>query len=148
VEFVHNRPEAAAKTLFATHYHELVGLAAVLPRVRNFNVAVVEEAGEITFAHRIVPGGADKSYGVHVAELAGLPRAVTQRAREVLADLEEAREQPAKRRNAAPNPQLPLFAERSPLLDELAALEVDSLTPLEALTKLYELRQRARGEGS
>ncbi len=146
VEFLHNRPEAAAKTLFATHYHELVGLAAVLPRVRNFNVAVVEEADEITFAHRILPGGADKSYGVHVAELAGLPRAVTQRAREVLADLEAARGKPARQpRTTAPGPQLPLF-ERSPLLGELAALEVDTLTPLEALTKLYELRQRARGE--
>jgi DNA mismatch repair protein MutS len=148
VEFVHNRPEAAAKTLFATHYHELVRLAAVLSRVRNFNVAVVEEAGEITFAHRILPGGADKSYGVHVAELAGLPRAVTQRAREVLAGLEATREKSGKRRSAAPAPQLPLFAERSPLLDELAALEVDSLTPLEALTKLYELRQRARRQGN
>jgi DNA mismatch repair protein MutS len=67
VEFIHNRPELAAKTLFATHYHELVELAAVLPRVRNYNVVVAEEGGQVVFLHRILPGGADRSYGVHVA---------------------------------------------------------------------------------
>ena len=74
VEFMHNRPDAAAKTLFATHYHELTELASFLPRVRNYNVAVAEEQGRVVFLHRILPGGADRSYGIHVAQLAGLPR--------------------------------------------------------------------------
>jgi DNA mismatch repair protein MutS len=141
VEYVHNRPDVHAKTLFATHYHELTELAGHLPRVRNYNVAVTEEHGRIVFARRIVPGGADRSYGVHVAELAGLPKAVVQRARDVLRELEG---------GAAPTlpaPQLSLFAAAPPddgLRRELAALEIDAMTPLEAMTKLYELRERAR----
>ena len=75
VEFIHNRPEAASRTLFATHYHELTEVAATLPRVRNLSVAVAEEGGEVVFLHRILPGGADRSYGVYVARLAGLPPA-------------------------------------------------------------------------
>jgi DNA mismatch repair protein MutS len=155
VEYLHNKPEVAAKTLFATHYHELVELAHVLPRVRNENVAVVDDDGRIVFLHKIVPGGADKSYGVHVAELAGLPKPVVQRAREVLAELERGALTPGPLR---PNPlapfpkgkgeekaaQLSLLASRSPLLDDLAALDIDGMTPLDALTKLYELRERAR----
>jgi DNA mismatch repair protein MutS len=146
VEYLHNKPELAAKTLFATHYHELVELAHRLPRVRNENVAVADEDGRVVFLHKIVPGGADKSYGVHVAELAGLPKPVVQRAREVLAELEQRADGRSARRRApgAAPEQLPLAATRPPLLDELAALEVDALTPLEALTKLYELRERAR----
>jgi len=150
VEYLHNRPEVAAKTLFATHYHELVELANHLPRVRNENVAVADEDGRVVFLHKIVPGGADKSYGVHVAELAGLPKPVVQRAREVLAELEQRVDGhlPARRRpGGVPLEQLPLLPARPGLLDELAALDVDGITPLDALTKLYELRERARGEG-
>ena len=88
VEYLHNRPDARARTLFATHYHELTQLAETLPRVRNFNVAVAEEDGGVVFLHRILPGGADRSYGVHVGQLAGLPRAVTARAQELLGELE------------------------------------------------------------
>ncbi len=152
VEYLHNRPEVAAKTLFATHYHELVELARELPRVRNENVAVAEEGGQVVFLHKIVPGGADRSYGVHVAELAGLPKAVIQRARDVLAAFEDG-SRPARRRPAGvPREQLPLPSLRSgqglparpQLLDDLAALDVDAMTPLEALTKLYELRERAK----
>ncbi len=147
VEYLHNRPEVAAKTLFATHYHELVELAHYLPRVRNENVAVADEDGRVVFLHKIIPGGADKSYGVHVAELAGLPKPVVQRAREVLAELEDRADGhlPARRRPAGvPLEQLPLLPARPQLLDELAALDVDAITPLDALTKLYELRERAR----
>ncbi|GAH94279.1 unnamed protein product, partial [marine sediment metagenome] len=72
-EYIHSYPRLGAKTLFATHYHELVELASFLPRVKNFNVAVTEEGGEVTFLYKIVPGGVDKSYGIHVAKLAGLP---------------------------------------------------------------------------
>ncbi len=143
VEYLHNRPDAHPKTLFATHYHELVELAEHLPRVRNMNVAVAEENGRIVFLRRIVPGGADRSYGVHVAELAGLPKAVIQRAREVLRDLEAESNGP---RRLGPEPQLSLFAATPPddgLRRELASLDVDAMTPLEALTRLFELRDRA-----
>jgi DNA mismatch repair protein MutS len=145
VEYLHNRPGLQAKTLFATHYHELTDLAGHLPRVRNYNVAVAEEHGRIVFLRRIVPGGADRSYGVHVAELAGLPKAVVQRAREVLRELEEGEH---AARTAAVAPQLSLFASTPPddgLRRELAGIDVDSMSPLEALTRLYELRDRARG---
>ncbi len=146
VEFIHSSDRVgAAKTLFATHYHELTDLAAVLPRVRNYNVAVAEEEGRVVFLHRILPGGADRSYGVHVAQLAGLPRPVVLRAQELLEELEAQRDRrsPARRpRREAP--QLPLFAPDGALARELAALDVDSLTPLQAITKLYELAQKAR----
>jgi DNA mismatch repair protein MutS len=144
VEYLHNRPGLQAKTLFATHYHELVELAQHLPRVRNYNVAVAEEAGRIVFLRRIVPGGADRSYGVHVAELAGLPKAVVQRARDVLLELESG-DGAGRAREAAS--QLSLFAATPPddgLRREVAGIDVDAMTPLEALTRLYELRDRAR----
>jgi DNA mismatch repair protein MutS len=148
VEYLHNRPELAAKTLFATHYHELVELASFLPRVKNYNVAVSEEGGRVVFLRKIVPGGSDRSYGVHVAELAGLPKAVVQRAWDVLAALEathDGRSAPSgAKRRSPPTEQLPLFAPGAPILEELAGLDVDSLTPLQAITKLYELRERAK----
>ncbi len=146
VEYLHNRPGLQAKTLFATHYHELVDLAQHLPRVRNYNVAVAEEGGRIVFLRRIVPGGADRSYGVHVAELAGLPKAVVQRARELLSDL-EAGNGATPSASAISAGQLSLFAATAPddgLRGEVAAIDVDAMTPLEALTRLYELRDRAR----
>ncbi|MGH2522629.1 MAG: DNA mismatch repair protein MutS, partial [Anaerolineales bacterium] len=88
VEYVHNHPRLKSKTLFATHYHELTDLAALLPGVRNYNVAVTEEGDRVIFLHRIIPGGADRSYGIHVAQLAGLPRPVIARAQEIMAQLE------------------------------------------------------------
>ncbi|MBI1886734.1 MAG: DNA mismatch repair protein MutS [Chloroflexi bacterium] len=156
VEFIHNRPELAAKTLFATHYHELVDLAAFLPRVRNYNVVVAEEGGSVVFLHRILPGGADRSYGVHVAQLAGLPRPVVMRAQEVLEELEASRDRHGaarpKRRGEAPLAgqavQLPLLSPAAELARDLATLDVEGMTPLQALTKLYELAERARqGQG-
>ncbi|MEX2245927.1 MAG: DNA mismatch repair protein MutS [Dehalococcoidia bacterium] len=147
VEYLHNRPDVRPKTLFATHYHELTELARHLPRVRNCNVAVAEEEGRIVFIRRIVPGGADRSYGVHVAELAGLPRPVVQRAREVLGDLEHQRRTNGHTMRAEPSPQLALFAAPPPddgILRELAAIDVDAMSPLDALNRLFELRDRAR----
>jgi len=143
VEHLHARPERAAKTLFATHYHEMTQLAQTLPRVRNYSVAVTEQEGSVVFLHRIVPGGADRSYGIHVAELAGMPAPVIERAREVLRSLEEAARNGAGRRRATA-PQLPLIAQASASEVEaaLAALEPDALTPLQALTKLYELKAK------
>src|SRR5438128_9688192 len=148
VEFIHNRPEAAAKTLFATHYHELTELAAFLPRVRNYNVAVAEEDGNVVFLHRILPGGADRSYGVHVAQLAGLPRPIVLRAQEILAELESSRNgaKPVRRRPDA-SPQLGFFGQReNGLAREISQLDVDALTPLQAIARLYELVERARQE--
>lgn len=149
-EYIHSYPRLGAKTLFATHYHELVELASFLPRVKNFNVAVSEERGEVTFLYKIVPGGVDKSYGIHVAKLAGLPKSVVHRAREVLEEL-EGDSRTAKRlskgqrraKEAVPE-QLSLLGQKSPLWEELEKLDIDSLTPLEAITKLYELQKKAR----
>jgi len=150
-EYIHSYPRLGAKTLFATHYHEMVELANFLPRVKNFNVAVTEEAGEVIFLYKIVPGGVDKSYGIHVAKLAGLPKSVVHRAREVLVELEEdsgkvmaKRSAKARRRPKEMPQQLPLLGQKSPLLEELEKLDIDSLSPLEAITKLYELQQKAR----
>ena len=150
-EYIHSYPGLGAKTLFATHYHELVELASFLPRVKNFNIAVTEEGGAVTFLYKIVPGGVDKSYGIHVAKLAGLPKSVVHRAREVLVELEEDSGKAVARRSVrgrrrpkeAVSPQLPLLGQKSPLIEELEKLDTDSLTPLEALTKLYELQKKA-----
>jgi len=151
-EYVHNNPRLGAKTLFATHYHELVELANYLPRVKNFNVAVTEEGGKVVFLRKVIPGGADKSYGIHVAQLAGLPKGVLHRAREVLAELEGDHQQklPRKSKGRGPHPpealtqQLLLFGQSPPVVEEIIKLDMDSLTPLEALNKLYELQKKAR----
>ncbi len=149
-EYIHNHPGLGAKTLFATHYHEMVELAGFLPRVKNFNVAVTEERGEVVFLRKIVPGGVDKSYGIHVAQLAGLPRSVVHRAHEVLEELEKGSsltgEKTAgkKSRKKEPEQQMSFFRQKSPILEEFEKLDIDSLTPLEALNKLYELQKKAR----
>ncbi len=148
-EYIHNYSGLGAKTLFATHYHELVELASVLPRVKNFNVAVTEEGGEVIFLRKIVPGGVDKSYGIHVAQLAGLPKSVVHRANEVLAELEgdtrrTSRVAKGRHRKQEPAQQMSFFGQKSPLLEELEKLDIESLTPLEALTRLYELQKKAR----
>jgi DNA mismatch repair protein MutS len=143
VEYIHNHPDLRARTLFATHYHELTELSNLLPRVRNYNVAVAEEGDEVVFLHRIVPGGADRSYGIHVAQLAGLPRSVVNRAQEILAELErESARGPVPSARPAPlGQQLALFStEPHPVIEALRQLDVNSLTPLEAISKLYELQ--------
>jgi len=151
-EYIHNHPGLGAKTVFATHYHELVELASFLPRVKNFNVAVSEEGSEVTFLYKIVPGGVDKSYGIHVAKLAGLPKTVVHRAQEVLEELEGgnrgvAAKLPSKRhRKEKVVQQLSFFGEKSAVTEELEKLDIESLSPLEALTRLYELQKKAREE--
>jgi DNA mismatch repair protein MutS len=144
IEFIHNHPELGAKTIFATHYHELVDLAGILPRVKNFNVAVAEKGDRVVFLHKIVSGGSDRSYGIHVARLAGLPKSVIVRAEEVLADLES---HDSKRSKVSPRKaslQIPLFSGGSLLADEINSLDIDSMSPLEAITKLYELKRMAK----
>ena len=150
IEHLHNDPRLGCKSLFATHYHELTELAQTLPGVRNFSVAVTEEEGRVVFLHRITPGGADRSYGVHVAQLAGLPRAVVHRAWEVLEELEgpgNRRKEAGRGRRAEPAMQMALFSPEQPLTDAVLSLDVANLTPLEAINKLYELQERARGNG-
>ena len=141
VEYIHNHPSLRAKTLFATHYHELTQLAELLPGVRNYNVAVTEADKTVIFLHQIIPGGADRSYGIHVAQLAGLPRPVIQRATEIMAELEKSSGQ-AIRINPHAAQQVALFPETNPLLDELNAMDVNSLSPIEALNKLFEWQRR------
>jgi len=143
-EFIHNNAGLGAKTVFATHYHEMTALAGFLPRVKNFNVAVIEEGGKVIFLHKIVPGGVDKSYGIHVAQLAGLPKSVLHRAREVLDELETSNRGagPAKRKKKEPATQMPLFGVRSEVEEELRKLDINGMTPLEALNKLYELKKK------
>ncbi|MBR4903955.1 MAG: DNA mismatch repair protein MutS [Selenomonadaceae bacterium] len=133
-----------AKTLFATHYHELTDLAETSARIENFSVAVKERGSEVIFLRRIKQGGADKSYGIQVAKLAGLPKSVMKRAEEILKSMENA--EPVRPVVSKKNsPQSPgLFMAQG--LKELLALDVPSLTPIEAMGKLYELQQRARKE--
>jgi DNA mismatch repair protein MutS len=145
VEYIHNHPSLRAKTLFATHYHELTQLADLLPGVRNFNVAVTEAGGSVVFLHQIIPGGADRSYGIHVAQLAGLPRPVIQRATEIMEELEKSSGQ-AIRINPHSVQQAALFPETNPLLDELNKIDVNSLAPIEALNILFEWQRRYFGK--
>ncbi len=157
VEYLHNNKRCGAKTLFATHYHELVELSRTLPRVKAYNVAVSEVDGRVVFLRKIVPGGTDKSYGIHVAQLAGIPRQVVRRAEEVLEELERYHPAPGERGEAKGRRrvmrdlvmpealQLMLFAgEPDPLVEEIKALPIDELTPLEAISRLYELQRKAR----
>ena len=149
-EHLHDR--VGCKTMFATHYHELMQLPERLQHARNWNVAVRETGDTVVFLHRLEPGGTDRSYGIHVAQLAGLPQAVVHRAREILGTLEgEHRMVPG-----TPAPldrdagQLALFGDPpppDPMVEELRTLDVNALTPLEALNRLAELTRRAQ-EGS
>jgi DNA mismatch repair protein MutS len=142
VETLHMSPHLRCRTLFATHYHELTELASVLPRVRNYHVAVAEHADQLVFQHRVVPGKADRSYGIHVARMAGLPRSVVRRADEVLAHLEThgstKNTRDAANDSTTSEPTQP--PELHPALALLRTIEIDELSPREALLKLYELR--------
>src|SRR5262245_5826603 len=141
IEFLHNNPRVAARTLFATHYHELTDAAEYLPRVRNFHLAVEEKGGEVRYLHKIEPGRAEKSFGIYVAQLAGLPKPVIRRATELLDNHNGAaeRKSPAKAKTVAPD------ASVKAALEALAALDINQLSPVEALTKLYELQRRVTG---
>ena len=151
VEYIHNSPRLGAKTLFATHYHELTELEKLLPRVRNYNVAVAEDGEKVVFLHKIVPGGADRSYGIHVARLAGLPRAILRRAEDILQDLESSGAREA-RRKAMQQPAdadgrqmpLPLAPITDPVREQLRQLRPEEMSPLEALGVLYELHRKVQ----
>jgi DNA mismatch repair protein MutS len=159
VEHLHNSPRLGCRTLFATHYHELTELERILPRVRCCRMDVLEDGDRVVFLRRVVPGAADRSYGVHVAQLAGIPRAVVRRAQDILAELEAgpgdgAATTTERRRSVigtpapgeAPSFQLTLFAPPHPALAALREIEVESLSPLEAITRLFELQRLASEE--
>jgi DNA mismatch repair protein MutS len=159
VEHIHER--IGCRTLFATHYHELTDLADQLPGVANYNVAVKEWQDQVVFLHQIVPGAADKSYGIHVAQLAGVPRSVNDRAKEVLAELEAQHHSgtdrglateshgPSSTNGRADHWQLTLFGvDEHPLLDEIRAANLDDLTPLEAMRLVESWQERLAAEGS
>jgi DNA mismatch repair protein MutS len=147
-EYLHDR--VRCKTLFATHYHELCALAETRRRVRNFNVAVSEQRGDIVFLHRLVAGGASRSYGIHVARLAGLPPSVVGRAKEVLATIEGGGGSglPPAHGAPMPSPQLDLFAPQVPsaVVEALRSADPDRMTPMEALALVADLCLKVRGE--
>jgi DNA mismatch repair protein MutS len=145
-EFLHDR--IGCRTMFATHYHELMQLPEQLAHARNLNVAVRETGDQVVFLHRLEAGGTDRSYGIHVAQLAGLPGAVVKRAREVLKTLEgDHRVVPGTAPSTDPS-QLGFFVEPlqdHPVMTELKALDVDRMTPIEALNLLADLKRRSDG---
>ena len=146
LEYIADRRKLGAKTLFATHYHELTKLEEELPSVKNYNIACKKRGDELTFLRRIVPGGADDSYGIEVSKLAGVPDWVIRRARQVLEQLENGRKVEAagskkRREAAAEEPQMTFTAMLPSEVEErLRQLDPNTLTPIEALNKLYELK--------
>ena len=152
-EYLHD--STRAKVLFATHFHELTDLARERPRVKNLTVAVREWGGEVAFLRRVIEGAASRSYGIEVACLAGLPDAVIRRAREILSNLEQGeldeRGMPRlarERRGGAPANQITLFAPlESRVLEELKLLDIDRLTPIEALNALSRIAARLKAGG-
>ena len=152
LEYLHDAPGKEAFVLFATHYHELTEVALVKPAVVNATMAVKEIGGKVVFLRKVVPGSADRSYGIHVAELAGLPPEVTARAREVLANLEkqelDVQGAPVLARRqgeSAGSGQFLLFsAEEELALEKLRSLDIEQMTPLAALSLLAALQSRVK----
>jgi DNA mismatch repair protein MutS len=152
-EYLHDQSSFRPKTLFATHYHELTELALTKERVKNLNVAVKEWGGEVIFLRKIVEGGTNRSYGIQVARLAGLPQVVIDRAREILSNLERGEldptgipkiavtKQPSHKHQ--PPLQLFLFGQPDPIRSELKRIRIEQLTPLDALNILHELTKKA-----
>jgi DNA mismatch repair protein MutS len=150
MEYLHERPERAARTLFATHYHELTELADALARARNLRVTVHEWKDDVVFLRKVVEGAADRSFGIQVAQLAGLPAEVTKRAKKILAGLEDGTFlQGRDGDESARGSQLDLFSSAgAAVLTELDALDPNQLTPMDALAVLSEWKRRTRPEGS
>jgi DNA mismatch repair protein MutS len=147
IEYLHDNPARSGITLFATHYHEVTDLAKTKTRVANYNVAVKEWNEQIIFLRKVVEGAADKSYGIQVAKLAGIPHSVIDRAREILDTLErKERDVVEETRRRGPKPattQLGLFSSKEQsIIDALRELDLNSLTPIEAMNRLYELKTK------
>ncbi|MDE3036678.1 MAG: DNA mismatch repair protein MutS, partial [Nitrospirota bacterium] len=148
-EYIQDQRHLGARTLFATHYHEMTELALLREGIKNYSVAVREQNDDVLFLRKIVQGGADRSYGIHVARLAGLPPEVINRSREVLAQLERSSAQPAQpdlftTAQSAPALPLPdpLLPQPHPIIEEVRQMDLFSMTPLEALNRLAELQRR------
>ena len=156
VEYIHEHPKAKAKTLFATHYHELNEMEKLFPRIKNYNVSVKEVDGKVIFLRKLVRGSSEHSFGIHVAKLAGLPNKVVNRANEILEQLEVGNSKnpitdgskPEKKKPEAV--QLSLFQLDDPILeavrDEINHLDINNLTPIEALNKLNEIKKIVGGK--
>lgn len=142
LEFCADKKKLGAKTLFATHYHELTVMEQLLDGVKNYSVAVKKRGDDITFLRRIIPGGADDSYGIEVAKLAGVPQSIITRAKEILAELESGRGETVVVDKNENDEQIPLlFAEQnSPVIEKIKAADLNTLTPIEAMNLLYELK--------
>ncbi len=155
-EFLHENSEVSAKTLFATHYHELNEMAEIFPRIKNYKVEVREYDDKVIFLHKVNLGRADHSYGIQVAQMAGLPRFVTNRAKEILQNLEskeltpyEEKKEKLKRLKKEEDNQISMFEfQDDKLRGEIDEIEINNLTPIEALNKLHELKKKVKGETS
>ncbi len=155
MEYLHQNPKAKARTLFATHYHELNEMEKSLSRVKNFNVSVKEADGKVIFLRKLVPGGSEHSFGIHVAKIAGMPPSIVQRAEQVMRELEannsgEGISRPQTQTLVSGGAhQLSIFQLDDPVLsqirDEILELDIDSLTPLEALNKLNGIKRIVQG---
>jgi DNA mismatch repair protein MutS len=151
VEYIHEHPTARAKTLFATHYHELNEMESSFKRVKNFNVSVRELNNKVIFLRKLVRGGSEHSFGIHVARMAGMPKSIVQRANEILKELEashrtELMREPVKElAQHREGMQLSFFQLDDPVLkqirDEIAKLDINNLTPMEALNKLNDIKR-------
>jgi DNA mismatch repair protein MutS len=150
LEFLHGRSESGPKTLFATHFHDLVTIESQLRRVRNFHFAVKETKKDVIFLRKLIPGATDKSYGIHVAQLAGIPRRVTDRAGAILTNTLNRTTAPAQKVQRYTQLLLADDSTTSPsflmhrVLDEIRDLNPDGMTPLQALQKLHELKDRLK----
>ena len=152
-EYLHENEDVAAKTLFATHYHELNEMAEIFPRIKNYKVEVREYDDKVIFLHKVNPGRADHSYGIQVAQMAGLPRFVTNRAKEVLQNLESKELTPYEekkeklRKLKKVDSQISMFEIKDDKIrDEIKGMEIDNITPMEALNKLNELKKKIKNE--
>ena len=146
VEFIHNKDRVGVRSLFATHYHQLTAVEGILKRVKNYHIAVKEEGSDLVFLRKIIPGATDRSYGIHVARLAGVPLKVTQRAKEILKEIENG-STITRGKDSSRYTQVVLFGQDekqgSPVVEELKSMNVDAMTPLEALNALAVLKKRA-----
>ncbi len=148
-EYIHERRDARAKTLFATHYHELNDMAATFKRIKNYNVSVKEVSDKVIFLRKLKPGGSEHSFGIHVAQMAGMPQGVVSRARQILVRLEkthaESLVEPSGSRLQSDPMQLSIFQLDDPVLkqirDEISLMDINALTPVEALMKLNEIKK-------
>ena len=156
VEYLHQNPKAQARTLFATHYHELNEMEKNFQRIKNYNVSVKELDGKVIFLRKLMRGGSEHSFGIHVAEIAGMPRSVVKRAENILKQLEadnasvgvESSRQIVSQQSTN-GMQLSLFQLDDPVLcqirDEIIGLDINNLTPVEALNKLFDIKKIVTG---